>query len=135
MVGGVPKIRQVMYGHVASNESSDGGWDTKRAKFGGVIGVLVEAEQVDICKVTFDGLWELVLVDEVEDKVEVVFDGGYFTFDKNGEEINRVSVDTGTFVLGSVKDSFADVAREGVGLMWSSGGWGWMVLWGNGLLV
>jgi hypothetical protein len=45
---------------VASNESSDGGWGTERAKFGGVIGVLVEAEQVDICKVMFDGLWELV---------------------------------------------------------------------------
>ena len=120
---------------MASNESSDGGWDTERAKFGGVIGVLVKAEQVDICKVMFDGLWELVLVDEVKDKVEVVFDGGYFTFDKGGEEINRVSVDTSAFVLGSVKDSFADVAREGVGLMWSSGGWGWMVLWGNGLDV
>jgi hypothetical protein len=47
---------------------SDGGWDTERAKFGGVIEVLVEAEQVDICKVTFDGLWELVLVDEVKDE-------------------------------------------------------------------
>jgi hypothetical protein len=81
-------------GDMASNESSDGGWDTKRAKFGGVIGVLVEAEQVDICKVTFDGLWELVLVDEIEDKVEVMFDGGYFIFDKGGEKINQVSINT-----------------------------------------
>jgi hypothetical protein len=48
---------------MAGNTASDGGWDTKRAKFGGVVRVLVEAEQVDICKVTFDGLRELVLVD------------------------------------------------------------------------
>jgi hypothetical protein len=34
-----------------------------------------------------------------------------------------------------MKDSFADVAREGVGLMWSCGGWSWMVSWGNGLRV
>ncbi len=53
-----------------------------------VVGVLVEAEQVDINKVMFDGLRELVLVDEIKDEVEVVFDCGYFTFDKSGEEVN-----------------------------------------------
>jgi hypothetical protein len=80
-------------------------------------------------------LQELVLVDEIKDEVEVVFDCGYFTFDKGGEEVNQVSVYTGAFVLGSAKDSFADIAREGVGLMWMCGGWRWMVSWGNGLRV
>jgi hypothetical protein len=67
-------------------------------------------------------LWELVLVDKIEDEVEVILYCGYFTFDKGGEEVNQVSVDTGAFVLGSVKDSVADVTREGVGLVWRCGG-------------
>jgi hypothetical protein len=80
-------------------------------------------------------LWELFLVDKIEDEVEVMLYCAYFTFDKGGEEVNRVSVDTGAFVLGSVKDSVADVTREGVGLVWRCGGWGWMVAWRNGLCV
>ncbi len=75
------------------------------------------------------------MVDKIEDEVEVVLDCGYFTFDKGAEEVNRVSIYTGTFVLGGVKDSFADVAREGVGLMWMWAGWRWVITRWNGLRV
>ncbi len=70
------------------------------------------------------------MVDKIENEVEVMLYCGYFTFDKGGDEVNRVSVDTGAFVLGSVKDSVADVTREGVGLVWRcggvAGGGGWL---------
>ncbi len=48
---------------MASNKSADSGGDSKWAKYCRVSGVFVEAEQVHISKIMFDGVWKLVLVD------------------------------------------------------------------------
>jgi hypothetical protein len=46
-------------GHMADNKSADGSGDSKWAKFCRVSGVFVEAEQVHIGKIMFDGVWNL----------------------------------------------------------------------------
>jgi hypothetical protein len=48
---------------MAGNESANSGGDFEWAKFCRVSWVFVEAEQVHIGKIMFDGVWELVLVD------------------------------------------------------------------------
>ncbi len=73
---------------MASNEAADGCWNAREAELCGVFGVLVEAKNVDVSKITFDALWKLVLVDEIKDEVEVWLDGGDWAFDKGCEEIN-----------------------------------------------
>ena len=52
------------------------------------------------------------MVDQVEDVVEVWFDGGDGLFDERCEEVDGIGVDAGAFVLCSMKDGFADVARK-----------------------
>ncbi len=60
---------------MACNEARDCCWN-EGAEFSGIFGVFVETEYVDVSKITFDALWELVLVDEIKDEVDVWFDGG-----------------------------------------------------------
>ncbi len=53
----------------------------------------------------------------------------YWAFDKGREEVNGVSVDTCTFVLGSVADGVTDVAWERVDVMGNEEGWVRVVAW------
>jgi hypothetical protein len=73
---------------VAGDEAADGCQNAKGAELCGVFGVLVEAEKVDVSKITFDALWKLVLVDDIKVEVEVWFDGGDWAFDKGCKEID-----------------------------------------------
>ena len=61
---------------MACNEASDCCWNAEGAEFSGIFGVFVETELIDVSKIALDALWELVLVYEIEDKVEVWFDSG-----------------------------------------------------------
>jgi hypothetical protein len=61
---------------MACNEAPDCCWNAEGAEISGIFGVFVETELIDVSKIALDALWELVLVYEIEDKVEVWFDSG-----------------------------------------------------------
>ena len=82
-----------------------------------IIRVLVEAEQVDIGEIAFDGLREVILVDEVKDETDIVLRRGVRTFEEGSEDIDGVGIDAGTLVLGGVADCVTYVTGETVGLV------------------
>ena len=53
----------------SGNQASDGYGDVKWAKFGFVVGIFVEAEDVYVCAVTFYLRREIILVDLVKVKL------------------------------------------------------------------
>ena len=57
------------------------------------------------------------MVDEIEDVMEVWFDGGGGTLEEISKEVDGVGVDAGAFVFGGMENCVANVAREGEGLM------------------
>lgn len=82
-----------------------------------IIRVLVEAEQVDVGEIAFDGLREVILVDEVKDETDIVLRRGVRTFEEGSEDIDGVGIDAGTLVLGGVADCVTYVTGETVGLV------------------
>ena len=54
----------------------------------------MEAEEVDVCEITFDCWWEVVLVDLVEDVVEVGGDRWNGGVDNVDEDVNGVRIDS-----------------------------------------
>ena len=82
-----------------------------------IIRVLVEAEQVDVGEIAFDGLREVILVDEVKDETDIVLRRGVRTFEEGSEDIDGVGIDAGTLVLGGVADRVTYVTGEAVGLV------------------
>lgn len=76
----------------------------------------MEAEQVDVGEVSSDFVRELIAVDEVKNKAKVRLDGWNGAFDKGDKKINGVGVDSSALVLGSQRDSSADVTGKRVGL-------------------
>ena len=77
----------------------------------------MEAEEVDVCEITFDCWWEVVLVDLVEDIVEVGGDRWNVGVDDVDKYVNGVRIDSGPFVAVGVSYRCADVTREGVSLV------------------
>ena len=82
-----------------------------------IIRVLVEAEQVDIGEIAFDGLREVILVNEVKYKADVVLRRVVRAFEEGSEDIDGVGIDAGTLVLGGVADCVTYVTGETVGLV------------------
>ena len=78
----------------------------------------MEAEQVDVGEVSSDFVRELIAVDEVKNKAKVRLDGWNGAFDKGDKKINGVGVDSSALVLGSQRDSSADVTGKRVRLWW-----------------
>ena len=66
-----------------------------------IIRVLVEAEQVDVGEIAFNGLREVILVDEVKDKTDAVLRRGVRAFEEGSEDIHGVSIDAGTLFLAA----------------------------------
>ncbi len=56
-------------GDMTGNEATDGGGDAEWSKFRFIEGVFVEAEEVHVGKVAFNGRWKIVFVDLIKDKV------------------------------------------------------------------
>ena len=56
-------------GDMTGNQAADGGGDAEWSKFRFIEGVFVEAEEVDVSGVAFNGRRNLVLVDLVKYKV------------------------------------------------------------------
>jgi hypothetical protein len=81
-----------------------------------IIRVLVEAEQVDVGEIAFDGLREVILVDEVKDETDIVLRRGVRVFEEGSEDGDGVGIDAGTLVLGGVADCLTYVTGEAVGL-------------------
>ena len=54
---------------MTGNQSADGGGDAEWSKFRFIEGVFVEAEEVDVGKVAFNGRGQIVFVDVIKDKV------------------------------------------------------------------
>jgi hypothetical protein len=54
---------------MTGNEATDGGGDAEWSKFRFIEGVFVEAEEVHVGKVAFNGRWKIVFVDLIKDKV------------------------------------------------------------------
>ena len=82
-----------------------------------IIRVLVEAEQVDISEIAFDGLREVILVDEVKDETDIVLRRGVRVFEEGSEDGDGVGIDAGTLVLGGVADCLTYVTGEAVGVV------------------
>ena len=82
-----------------------------------IIRVLVEAEQVDVGEIAFDGLREVILVDEVKDETDIVLRRGVRVFEEGSEDVDGVGIDAGTLVLGGVADCLTYVTGEAVGLV------------------
>ncbi len=116
-------------GHVAGNKASDCGGDTEWLELGGVVGVLVETEEVNIGEVSMNCGGEVVLVYLVEDVVEVSWHRWNVRFHEVDEKVDGVGIDARPFV-SVVGDSVADVAWECVLLC--GGGWRWVVLGWDG---
>ncbi len=70
---------------MASNDASDGFWDTELSQLGVVGFVYMEEKEVYVGKVTCDDRRDIVAIDLVEDEVEVYFDCGYFASDERYE--------------------------------------------------
>ena len=75
----------------------------------------MEAEEVDVCEITFDCWWEAVLVDLVEDIVEVGGDRWNVGVDDVDKYVNGVRIDSGPFVAVGVSYRCADEAVVGGG--------------------
>ena len=100
-------------GDVARDEAADGGRDSKETKFGGIRGIFVQTKQIDVSEVTLDGLWEFILVDQIDDVMQVWFDGGDGLFDKGCKEVVGVCVDACAFVFCCMEYCVANIARKG----------------------
>ena len=57
-----------------------------------IIRVLVEAEQVDVGEIAFNGIREVILVNEIEDKMDVVLRRGVRAFEEGSEGIDGVGM-------------------------------------------
>ncbi len=99
------------------------------------MGVFVEAEEVDISEIAFDGFGEFILIDQVEDETQIVLDGRVLAFEEGGKYVDGISVDPGAFVLGGVAGGVANVSREAVGLGGGERGGGWVIQGGEGFSV
>ena len=98
-----------------------------------IIRVLVEAEQVDVGEIAFNGLREVILVNEVKDKADVVLRRGVRAFEEGSEDIDGVGIDAGTFVLGGVANCVTYVTREAIGLVRGERGGRGVAQWGDRL--
>ena len=56
-------------GDMTGDQSADDGGDAEWSKFRFIEGVFVEAEEVDVGEVAFNGRWKIVFVDLVKYKV------------------------------------------------------------------
>ena len=77
----------------------------------------MEAEQVDVGEIAFNGLREVILVNEVKYKADVVLRRVVRAFEEGSEDIDGVGIDAGTLVLGGVAYCVTYVTGETVGLV------------------
>ena len=56
-------------GDMTGDQAADGGGDAQWSKFRFIEGVFVEAEEIDVGEVSFNGRWKIVFVDLVKYKV------------------------------------------------------------------
>ncbi len=77
----------------------------------------MEAKQINISEVALDVVRLAVLVDQVQNKLEVVSDGRDGAIEEQGEEVNGVGVDARTLVASSMSNGVANVTWKGVGLV------------------
>ena len=54
---------------MTGDQAADGGGDAEWSKFRFIEGVFVEAEEIDVGEVSFNGRWKIVFVDLVKYKV------------------------------------------------------------------
>ena len=98
--------------NVSCDYSSDCGWYSYGSEFGDVCGVFVEAEEVYVGEVVFDGVGDVVSVDLVEDVMEVSWDFGEVEFYQVDEKVSRVSHKADCFVFDCVFDGGTYVSWE-----------------------
>ena len=97
------------------------------------IRVLVEAEQIDVGEIAFNGLREVILVDEINDKTNAVLRRGVRAFEEESEDIDGVGIDAGTFVFCGVANCVTYVTREAIGLVRGERGGRGVAQWGDRL--
>ena len=56
-------------GDMTGDQAADGGGDAQWSKFRFIEGIFVEAEEIDVGEVSFNGRWKIVFVDLVKYKV------------------------------------------------------------------
>ena len=98
--------------NVASQNATESCGYADGPKFGGVIGVFVEAEQVGTCEVRNDERVDIAIVESGEESNDVGVDVGVVQFGEGDEHVHAVHLEAIGLSSRGLTDGFNDVAWE-----------------------